>query len=274
LDLNTIRPRFVRIARRFSWDLPSGINAGASTAVDTLSTVCRDPSHLLGSPLQTETRAVSFLAFASNATARLTLPKLSHPTVASPPSSPVAFSSPSAPFPPTLNSVPLRIYLNPCPTLSSRRGPIIPSLQKLQHFYTVRKSLIWREPSSARFSTVPAGDPCKHIPLSVLTASFVRFILGMLVVLFFKCMTALFNPIHHRGEGIKWGLASYTVIMFLLVTIYTGTTLHKLSVSYIDNRNFPDGPYGYHIRKTAKNLSQLIYLSRLTLAFLRSRAFF
>ena len=28
------------------------------------------------------------------------------------------------------------------------------------------------------------------------------------------------------------------------------------------------------IRKTAKNLSQLIYLSRLTLAFLRSRAFF
>ena len=64
-------------------------------------------------------------------------------------------------------------------------------------------------------------------------------------MLFFKCMIALFSPVYRRGEGIKWGLASYTVIMFSLVTVFTATTLHVLSISYIDNRNFPYGPYYY-----------------------------
>jgi hypothetical protein len=67
----------------------------------------------------------------------------------------------------------------------------------------------------------------------------------MLIVLFFKCMITLFNPVHRRGEGIKWGLASYTVIMFSLVTVYTMSRLHIFSISYIDNRNFPAGPYRY-----------------------------
>jgi len=73
----------------------------------------------------------------------------------------------------------------------------------------------------------------------------VRSILGVLIVLFFKCMTALFSPVYRRSEGIKWGLASYTVIMFSLVTVYMATRLHVISVSYIDNRNYPDGPYSY-----------------------------
>jgi len=67
----------------------------------------------------------------------------------------------------------------------------------------------------------------------------------VLIVLFFKCTTALFNPVYRRGESIKWGLASYTVIMFSLVTVYTATRLHMFSISYIDNRNFRDGPYSY-----------------------------
>jgi hypothetical protein len=75
---------------------------------------------------------------------------------------------------------------------------------------------------------------------------------GTLIVLFFKCMTALFNPLYRRGEGIKWGYISFTVLMFSLVTVNTAMNLHVQSISYIDNREFPGvegklpyGPFGY-----------------------------
>ena len=65
-------------------------------------------------------------------------------------------------------------------------------------------------------------------------------------------MTALFSPAHRRGMGIKWGLASYTAVMFSLVTVLTGMQLNLQSISYIDNREFPGikgrvppGPLGY-----------------------------
>ena len=81
---------------------------------------------------------------------------------------------------------------------------------------------------------------------------FARFTPGVLVVLFFKCVAALFNPGHRRGEPIKWGFVSYTVIMFSLVTVETAMALGIHSLSYIDNREFPGGgiiplpgPYGY-----------------------------
>ena len=71
-------------------------------------------------------------------------------------------------------------------------------------------------------------------------------------MLFSKCVAALFNPVHRRGEPIKWGLVSYTVIMFSLVTVETAMTLKIHSISYIDNRDFHGrdilqipGPYGY-----------------------------
>ena len=71
-------------------------------------------------------------------------------------------------------------------------------------------------------------------------------------MLFFECMAALFNPNHRRGEGIKWGLVSYTVVMFSLVTVLIAMNLDIQSISFIDNREFPGfdggqlpGPYGY-----------------------------
>jgi len=71
-------------------------------------------------------------------------------------------------------------------------------------------------------------------------------------VLFFKCMIALFNPAYRRGEGVKWGLVLFTLVMFSLVTVHTAMDLDLLSVSFIDNRNFPGvqgllypGPAGY-----------------------------
>src|SRR5258707_15289898 len=76
-------------------------------------------------------------------------------------------------------------------------------------------------------------------------------------------MTALFNPAYRRGEGIKWGVVSYTVIMFSLVTVHTTTNLYVLSISYIDNRDFTGpvegaelyGPYGYQAAINFKAIS-------------------
>ena len=97
---------------------------------------------------------------------------------------------------------------------------------------------------------VRAIDPLIHARQPMPT--FVRIFPGMLVVLFFKCMTALINPVYRRGERIKWGLVSYTVVMFILATVLTAMNLHILSISFIDNREFSPsikglhiGPYGY-----------------------------
>ena len=90
-----------------------------------------------------------------------------------------------------------------------------------------------------------------RIRLLVLTA-FVWVILGIVVMLFFKCIVALFSPVYRRGDPIKWGVATYTAVIFSFVTVLTTTNLYILSISYIDNREFPGvhdvvspGPYGY-----------------------------
>ena len=74
------------------------------------------------------------------------------------------------------------------------------------------------------------------------------------MVLFFQCMGALFNPIHRRRNGIKWGLVSYAVAMFVFVTVFTAMNDHIQSISYIDDREFPGvegvfppGPLGYQL---------------------------
>ena len=95
----------------------------------------------------------------------------------------------------------------------------------------------------------PTSTPT-HDRLSVLTLS-VLFTLGVLIVLFFQCITALLSPAHRRGDPIKWGLVSYTALIFSLMTIQITTELYVQSLSYIDNREFPGddvsppGPYGY-----------------------------
>ena len=87
--------------------------------------------------------------------------------------------------------------------------------------------------------------------LAVLTSS-VRFVLGFIVVLFFQCIAALFDPIHRRGEPVRWGFVSYTVVIFSFVTVQTAVNLDIISNSFIDNREFsdsegvlPPGPIGY-----------------------------
>lgn len=77
------------------------------------------------------------------------------------------------------------------------------------------------------------------------------FVLGIVVVLFFRCMSALLNTASGPRGKIRWGLVAHTTAMFSFVTVYTATTLDTQSISYIDNRQFPGadgwspGPLGY-----------------------------
>ena len=99
---------------------------------------------------------------------------------------------------------------------------------------------------------VRTRNPHTGVHLTAL-GSFFRFTLGMLIVLAFRCMTALMHPSYRRGEAarIRWGLVSYTVLMFSFVTVYTAMNLNAQSTSFIDNRKFPGqddqsrGPLGY-----------------------------
>lgn len=76
---------------------------------------------------------------------------------------------------------------------------------------------------------------------------------GIVVVLFFKCMGALFNSFNRTKGDIKWVLVAHTMAMFLCATINTAPGFELLSVAYIENREFPGndelgpGPYEYQV---------------------------
>ena len=54
----------------------------------------------------------------------------------------------------------------------------------------------------------------------------VRFIPGVLVVLFFKRVAAPLNPVYRRGELTKYGLVSCTTVMFLVVAVENVIDIH------------------------------------------------
>ena len=65
-------------------------------------------------------------------------------------------------------------------------------------------------------------------------------------------MGALLDPINRTRGGIAWGLVAHTAVMFSFVTIATAMGLNLLSISRIENRDFPGvsgvlppGPFGY-----------------------------
>ena len=87
------------------------------------------------------------------------------------------------------------------------------------------------------------------------------------MALFFQSMFALLSPVKPIKSGIKRALIVHTVLMFSLLTAPYAIDLNYLSISYIDNREYPGfnadppgslgyfpgslgyfpGPLGYHI---------------------------
>ena len=138
-------------------------------------------------------------------------------------------------------------------TCSTTHGPTTLTLRRSRTICTSTRRQILPDLSLPLFSMVrPRHLPQVHTSVLI---HCVRFAFpGFLVVLFFKCMAALLNPVDHRGEPIKWGLVSYTVVMFSVATVQTAVNLQIQSISYIDNREFPGivgeispGPIGYQV---------------------------
>ena len=104
------------------------------------------------------------------------------------------------------------------------------------------------------------GQPTHASCLSLLILSFRSANLGIVIVLFFRCMDALLNPFNRTKGGINWGLVVHTITMFSFVTVFTGMTLDIQSVSFIDSREFtgdaelPPGPLGSQILIYSKAL--------------------
>ena len=87
------------------------------------------------------------------------------------------------------------------------------------------------------------------IPVNFL---FIRFIfLGIVIALFFQCMSALLNPVYRTKKAVKWGLVTHTVTMFSVLTIGMTINRRTFSTAYIDNRGvhiadpYPSGPLEY-----------------------------
>ena len=138
----------------------------------------------------------------------------------------------------------------PCLTLLKNHGPIIQTPHRSRMICTFGRRLLSPGNSSPRFSTVcqPTDLFAQFSPTLLVRP----IALGIVIVIFFRCITALFNPANRTREGTKWPLIIYTVLMFSLVTVRSAMTLNLMSVSFIDNREFhdvgdrlPPGPIGY-----------------------------
>lgn len=102
----------------------------------------------------------------------------------------------------------------------------------LARYYMVRRS---SHLSISTCSSVPSAVP------------------GIVIVLFFRCLSALLSTTERSRGGVRWGFVAHTAAMFSLVTIYTAINLEIQSISNIDNREFPGtdvmppGPFGYEL---------------------------
>ena len=63
-------------------------------------------------------------------------------------------------------------------------------------------------------------------------------------------MGTLLGPANRTRGAVKWGLVAHTIAMFSSVTVYTGISLDIHSYSYIDIREFPNGPLLYQLTGT------------------------
>ena len=73
----------------------------------------------------------------------------------------------------------------------------------------------------------------------MLTVAVRPLFLGIVVALFFQCMSVLLSPVNPMKRGVKWGLIAHTVAMFLFLTIPAGIDLNYLSTCSINYRDFP-----------------------------------
>ena len=154
--------------------------------------------------------------------------------------------------PPSTEIPPLPVHtFEPCPGNSKSIGLIILGPHGLHPEYILRRRRIFLDVRSAQYFMVRGSIRpliCVHLSCSTLH-------LGIVIALFFQCMSALLHPANRTRapRGIRqWWLVVHAAVMFSIVTIYNALNFAWLSTSYIDNREYPgnhflaSGPIGYH----------------------------
>ena len=100
----------------------------------------------------------------------------------------------------------------------------------------------------------------------MLTVPVQPIFLGIVVVLFFQCMSVLLNPVNPMKRGINWALIAHTVAMLTFLTIPVGIDLSTLFILYINNRDFPGrgeyppGPLGYDVVLNSNATSTVLFV--------------
>ena len=138
-------------------------------------------------------------------------------------------------------------------------GPYAPQIS--YKLYLAEK----RNWAGTRIGAMVYGTTTEPTRSSINLTSLVRFvILGIVVVLFFNCLSALFGPANRARSLIKWALVAHIGAMFTFQTISLATQLHIESISYIDNRALPDldgsgfsGPIAYNFLTFGEPISMV-----------------
>ncbi|KAI0060430.1 hypothetical protein BV25DRAFT_961919 [Artomyces pyxidatus] len=67
---------------------------------------------------------------------------------------------------------------------------------------------------------------------------------GVQLVLYWACVRVLWKS-HTRGRRPSLFLIAYITVLCAMNTIWTGTSAYGLQLTFIDNRNYPGGPFGF-----------------------------
>ncbi|KDR85778.1 hypothetical protein GALMADRAFT_53579 [Galerina marginata CBS 339.88] len=90
---------------------------------------------------------------------------------------------------------------------------------------------------------------------------------GIQVVLYTSCALFLWNARRSRGRQSLFLLA-YISLLFVVETIFVAVQARTVQVIYIDNRNYPGGPWAYFLATQYLAINVMFYATLFILTFL------
>ncbi|KAF8167323.1 hypothetical protein B0H34DRAFT_792062 [Crassisporium funariophilum] len=90
---------------------------------------------------------------------------------------------------------------------------------------------------------------------------------GIQLVLYTSCAMFLWNARHSRGKQSIFLLA-YMTLLLCVETIFAAVQARTVQVIYVDNRNYPGGPWAYFLATQYLPINVLFYATLFILTFL------
>lgn len=103
-------------------------------------------------------------------------------------------------------------------------------------------------------------------------------VIGIQVVLFSSCVTILYSQYSRslrssssyllKGDKRALLLLFYITLLFVIESIYTAVQARTVQLMYIDNRNYPGGPWAYFLATQNLPVNVMFYATLFVLTFL------